>query len=144
MLQEPGSEGRGGARPPGITIDRATMTYRPTTDVDPEGLEEAAHPDPVTVLVAERAGPFKIAGFVVLFLLLSLLAFAVFVAIAIGVTILVALLLPKAGLLNVIAPLVGVGVASLCFGVASRIRKGMFKNRYGLFRRPPRDLSKPR
>jgi uncharacterized RDD family membrane protein YckC len=120
------------------------MPYRPPTHVDPEGLEEAANPDPVTVLVAVRAGPFKIAGFVVLFLLLSLLAFAVFVAIAIGVTILVALFLPKAGLLNVIAPLVGVGVASLCFGAASRIRKGMFKKRYGLFRRPPRDLSKPR
>jgi uncharacterized RDD family membrane protein YckC len=117
------------------------MPYRPPTHVDPDGLEEATNPDPVPV--TDRAGPFKIAGFVVLFLLLSLLAFAVFVAIAIGVTILVALLLPTAGLLNVIAPLVGVGVASVCFGAASRIRRGMFKNRYGLFRRPPRDLGKP-
>ena len=119
------------------------MPYRPPTQVDPEGLEEAANPDPVTVLVAGRAGPFTIAGFVVLVLVLSLIAFAVFVAIAIGVTILVALLLPNAGLVNVIAPLVGVGVAGLCFGAASRIRRGMFKNRYGLFRRPPRDLGKP-
>jgi uncharacterized RDD family membrane protein YckC len=119
------------------------MTDRPPTHVDPKGLEEAANPDRVPVLLAKRAGPFKIAGFVLLFLLLSLLAFAAFVAIAIGVTILVALLLPKAGLLNVIAPLIGVGVASLCFGTASRVRKGMFKNRYGLFHRPPRDLGKP-
>jgi uncharacterized RDD family membrane protein YckC len=116
------------------------MRYRPSTHVDPRGLEEAANPDPVPV--TGRVGPFKIAGFVVLFLLLSLLAFAVFVAIAIGVTILVALLLPRAGLLNVIAPLVGVSVAGLCFGAASRVRRGMFKNRYGLFRRPPRDLGK--
>jgi hypothetical protein len=65
------------------------------------------------------------------------------VAIATGVTVLAALLLPKAGLLSVIAPLVGVGVASLCFGAASRVRKGMFKSRYGLVRRPPRDLATP-
>jgi len=118
------------------------MTYRPPTQVDPGGLEEAANPDPVPVLIAKRAGPLKVAGFVVLFLLLSLLAFAVFVAIAVGVTILVALVLPKAALFSVIAPLVGVGVASLCFGAVARVRKGMFRNRYGLFRRPARDLGK--
>src|ERR1700693_1736729 len=100
------------------------MTSRPPIHLNPEGLEEAARPDPVPLLVAKREGPLRIAGFVVLLLLLSLLAFAVFVAIAIGVTILVALLLPRAGLLNVIAPLVGVGVASLCFGAAGRVRKG--------------------
>jgi hypothetical protein len=33
-------------------------------------------------------------------------------------------------------------VAILCFGGASRFRKGIFNNRYGLFRRPPRDLGK--
>ena len=131
-----------GASPLGITIERATMTYRPPIHFNPEDLEEAANPDPVPVLIAKRAGPLKVAGFLVLFLLLSLLAFAVFVAIAIGVTILVALLIPRAGLLNVIAPLIGVGVASLCFGAAARVRRGMFRNRYGLFRRPPRDLGK--
>jgi uncharacterized RDD family membrane protein YckC len=118
------------------------MSYRPPTHVDAAGLEEAANPDLPPVLSAKRTGPLKVAGFVLIFLVLSLLAFAVFLGIAIGVTILVALLLPKAGLVNLIAPVVGVGVASLCFGVASRFRKGMFKNRYGLFRRPPRDLGK--
>ena len=118
------------------------MTYRPPIHLDSEGLEEAANPDPPPVLVGKRTDPFKIAGFVLLFLILSLLAVAVFLGITIGVTILVTLLLPKAGFLNLIAPVVGVGVASLCFGAASRFRKGMFKNRYGLFRRPPRDLGK--
>src|SRR6202140_5050366 len=118
------------------------MTYRPPIHLDSEGLETPPNPAPAPVLVAKRTGPFKIAGFVLLFLILSLLAVAVFLGITIGVTILVTLLLPKAGLLNLIAPVVGVGVASLCFGAASRFRKGMFKNRYGLFRRPPRDLGK--
>ena len=118
------------------------MTYRPTPHVDANGLEEPANPDPVPVLAAKRTGPLKIAGFVVLFLLLCLLAFAVFVAIAVGVTILLALILPKQGLLDLIAPVLGVGVASVCFGAVSRFRKGMLKNRYGLFRRPPRDPGK--
>jgi len=117
------------------------MTERASTDIDPEELEDAATPDPVPVLV-NRTGPLKLAGFIALFLLLSLLAFAVFLAIAIGVTILVALILPKQGLLDLIAPIIGVGVASVCFGAASRFRKGMLKNRYGLFRRPPKDLDK--
>jgi hypothetical protein len=118
------------------------MTYRPPIHVDPKRLEDADNPDPPPVLGTRRTSPLRIAGFVLLLLLLGLLAFAVFVAIAVGVTILVALLLPKAGFVNLIAPVVGVGVASLCFGAASRFRKGMFKNRYGLFRRPPRDLGK--
>ncbi len=118
------------------------MSSRPPTRFDSEGLEEAANPDPPPVLVARRGGALRIAGFVLLFLVFSLLGFAVFLGITIGVTALVTLLLPKAGLLNLIAPVVGVGVASLCFGAASRIRKGMFKNRYGLFRRPPRDLGR--
>jgi hypothetical protein len=124
-------------------ICRQEMTYRPPIHVDPKALEDADNPDPLPVLAARRTSPLKMAGFVLLLLLLGLLAFAVFVAIAVGVTILVALLLPKAGFVNLIAPVVGVGVASLCFGAASRFRKGMFKNRYGLFRRPPRDLGKP-
>jgi uncharacterized RDD family membrane protein YckC len=115
------------------------MTYRPTTHVDGNGLEDAANPDPAPVLAPKRTGPVKIAGFVLLFLVLSLLAFAVFLGIAIGVTILVALVLPKQGLVDLLAPVVGVGVASVCFGAASRFRKGMLKNRYGLFRRPPKD-----
>jgi hypothetical protein len=123
-------------------IGRQPMTYRPPIHLDPEGLEEAANPDPPPVLVAKRIGPLKIAGFVLLFLVLSLLAVAVFLGITIGVTIVVTLLLPKAGFLDLIAPVVGVGVASLCFGVTARFRKGMFKNRYGLFRRPPRDLGR--
>jgi hypothetical protein len=123
-------------------ICRQPMSYRPPTHFDPHGLEDAANPDPVPALVAKRTGPLAIAGFVLLFLVLSLLAFAVFLGIAIGVTIVMALILPKAGFINLIAPVVGVGVAFLCFGGASRFRKGMFKNRYGLFRRPPRDLGK--
>ena len=80
----------------------------------------------------------KIAAFVVLLLVLSLLAVAVFIAITIGVTILVGDVMPRP--VNVFAaPIAGVAVAVLCFGGASRFRKGMFKNRYGLFRRPPRD-----
>ena len=86
--------------------------------------------------------PLKVALFVILFLILSLLAFAVFLGIAIGVTILLALILPKQGFLDLLAPIVGVGIASVCFGAASRFRKGALKNRYGLFRRPPRDPGK--
>jgi len=123
-------------------ICRQEMTYRPATHVDPKGLEDADNPDPIPVLAARRTSPLKIVGFVLLFLLLALLAFAVFVAITIGVTILIGFLLPRAAFVNLIAPVVGVVVASLCFGAASRFRKGMFKNRYGLFRRPPRDLGK--
>jgi hypothetical protein len=117
------------------------MTYRPPIHVDKNGLELAANPDPVPVLAAKRTGPLKIAGFVFLFLVLALLACVVFLGIAIGVTILLALILPKQGLIDLIAPIVGVGVASVCFGAASRFRKGM-KNRYGLFRRPPKDPGK--
>jgi len=120
-------------------ICRHPMTYRPTTHRASNGLEDAENPDPVPALAPRRTGPLKIAAFVVLFLLLSLLAFAVFLGLAIGVTILLALILPKQGILDLIAPIVGVGVASVCFGAASRFRKGMFKNRYGLFRRPPKD-----
>jgi hypothetical protein len=118
------------------------MTDWAPAGIDPEKLEDAATPDPVPVLAVKRTGPLKLAGFVVLFLVLSLLAFAVFLGIAIGVTILLALILPKQGLLDLIAPVVGVGVASVCFGAVSRFRKGMLKNRYGLFRRPPRDPGK--
>jgi uncharacterized RDD family membrane protein YckC len=124
-------------------ICRQAMTYRPPIHFDSDGLEEPANPDPLPVLVAKRASPLTIAAFVLLFLSLSLLAFALFLGIAIGVTIVVALFLPKQGYVDLIAPVAGVGVASLCFGAASRFRKGMFKNRYGLFRRPPRDLGKP-
>ena len=123
-------------------IYRHPMTYRPPIHLDKNGLEEPANPDPVPALAPRRTGPLKIAGFVLLFLLVSLLAFAVFLAITIGVTILMALILPKRGLIDLIAPVVGVGVASVCFGAASRFRKGMLKNRYGLFRRPPKDLDK--
>jgi hypothetical protein len=123
-------------------ISRHLMKSSPPTRIDATGLEEAANPDVPPVLSTQRTAPLKIAGFVLIFLVLSLLAFAVFLGIAIGVTILVALLLPKAGLVNLLAPVAGVVVASLCFGVASRFRKGMFKNRYGLFRRPPPDLGR--
>src|ERR1700691_4356869 len=123
-------------------ICRQAMTYRPTTHVDKNGLEDAENPDPVPVLTPKRSGLLKSAVFVILFLVLSLLAFAVFLGIAIGVTILVALILPKQGLIDLIAPLVGVGVASVCFGAVSRFRMGVLKKRYGLFRRPPRDPGK--
>jgi hypothetical protein len=76
--------------------------------------------------------------FVVLLLILSLVAVAVFIAITIGVTVLVGAVVPRP--VNVIlAPVAGVAVAVLCFGGASRFRRGMFRNRYGLMRRPPRN-----
>lgn len=116
------------------------MTYRPPIHLDKNGLEEPANPDPVPALAPRRTGPLKIAGFILLFLLLSLVASAVFLAITIGVTILVAQILPKQGVVDLVAPVAGVGVASVCFGAASRFRKGRLKNRYGLFRRPPKDM----
>ncbi len=121
-------------------LHRQTMTHPPPTDFELAGLENAANPDPLPALVAKRANRLRVAGFVLLLLLMALLAFAVFLGITIGVTILVALVLPSgAGVFSVIAPVIGVVVASLCFGAASRFRKGTLKNRYGLLRRPPRD-----
>jgi hypothetical protein len=110
------------------------MTYRPPYTDDPGGLNAAA---PTPAQRVRLQSPLKIAGFIVLLVILSLVAMVLFLAITIGVTILVATVVPKP--VNVIAPLVGVGVAVLCFGGASRMRTGMFRNRYGLMRRPPRD-----
>jgi hypothetical protein len=112
------------------------------------GLEDADYAAPRPAGIPRSMHPLQMAAFVVLFLILALVAFIAFLAIAVGVTILVAKLIPTpngaAGhILGLVAPIAGVGVASLCFGAASRFRKGMFKNRYGLFRRPPRDLGKP-
>ncbi|MGA7987599.1 MAG: hypothetical protein WCB51_04285 [Candidatus Dormiibacterota bacterium] len=109
---------------------------QPTTD-DSSGLEDAEFavrrvPSPV-----ERFGAFRIAAVVVLLIVIALLAAAVFLAITVGVTLLVGALLPRP--VNLAAPIAGVGVAVLCFGGASRFRKGMLRNRYGLFRRPPRN-----
>jgi hypothetical protein len=118
------------------------MNSQPPGTAEGAGLETADFPEPRARLVRGSMRPLKVAGFVVLFLVLSLLGFAVFLGIAIGVTILLALILPKQGLLDLIAPVIGVGVASVCFGAVSRFRKGMLKNRYGLFRRPPRDPGK--
>jgi hypothetical protein len=118
-------------------ICRETMTDRqPTTD-DSAGLEDAAFPALRAPTLFERIGPYRMAAVVLLVLLVALLAAAVFLAITVGVTLLVGDLLPKP--VNLAAPIAGVGVAVLCFGGASRFRKGMLKNRYGLFRRPPRD-----
>src|SRR6202035_757762 len=100
-------------------ICRHLMKSLLPTRVDATGLEEAANPDLPPVLSTQRTAPLKIAGFALIFLVLSLLAFAVFLGIAIGVTILVALLLPNAGFVDLIAAVAGVVVASLCFGVAS-------------------------
>jgi hypothetical protein len=118
------------------------MNSQPPGTAEGAGLETADFPEPRPALAHGSIRPFKVAAFVVFFLILALLAFAAFLGIAVGVTILLALILPKQGLLDLIAPVVGVGVASVCFGAASRFRKGMFKNRYGLFRRPPRDPGK--
>jgi hypothetical protein len=118
------------------------MNSQPPGTAEGAGLETADFPEPRPPQARGAMHPLKVAAFVVLFLILALLAFAVFLAIAVGVTILLALILPKQGILDLIAPVVGVGVASVCFGAASRFRKGMLKNRYGLFRRPPKDLDK--
>jgi hypothetical protein len=118
------------------------MNSQPPGTAEDPGLEAADFPESRSQLALGSMRRLKVAAFVILFLVLSLLAFAVFLGIAIGVTILVALILPKQGLIDLIAPLVGVGVASVCFGAVSRFRKGMLKNRYGLFRRPPRDPGK--
>jgi hypothetical protein len=114
------------------------MTEPPSAPVA-TGLQDADHPENVTPLT-RRMHPLLIAGIVLLFLLLALLAAVVFLGITIGVTVLAANLIPKPAN-AVLAPLLGVGVAFLCFGGASRIRRGMFKNRYGLLHRPPRDPS---
>ena len=113
------------------------MNYRPPTTDDSPGLEDAAFPAPRVPSPIQRIGPYRMAAVVVLVVLVSLLAAAVFLAITVGVTLLVGNFLPKP--VNLAAPIAGVGVAVLCFGGASRFRKGMLKNRYGLFRRPPRD-----
>jgi hypothetical protein len=114
------------------------MTNRPPHTDEPSGLDEAEYRAPAPGPGARLGSPVRIAGFVLLLLLLSLLAVAVFIAITVGVTILVGEVIPRP--VNVLlAPIAGVGVAVLCFGGASRFRRGMFKNRYGLLRRPPRN-----
>ena len=118
-------------------ICRQTMTSRPPTSSESVGLEDAAFPSPRPQLEVQRSSPVRVAGFVLLFLLLSLLAFAVFLAITVGVTVLVGMVVP--GPAKLAAPILGVGVASLGFGAASRLRKGRLRGRYGLLRRPPRD-----
>jgi hypothetical protein len=112
-----------------------TMTYRPPTTDDSVGREDALFPTP-RPLPVKRLSPLRIAVFVVLLLTIAVLAAAVFLAITVGVTIVVGDVVPRP--VNVAAPLAGVAVACLCFGGASRIRTGMFKNRYGLLHRPPR------
>lgn len=114
------------------------MTYPPPYTDDPAGLDAAASRTPAPVPRAKLGSPVKIAAFVVLLLILSLLAVTIFIAITIGVTILVGAVVPRP--VNVIlAPVAGVAVAVLCFGGASRFRRGMLRNRYGLMRRPPRN-----
>jgi hypothetical protein len=114
------------------------MTYRPPYTDDPAGLDESAARAPAPLRRTLPRNPVKIAAFVVLLLVLSLLAVVIFIAITIGVTILVGDLVPRP--VNVfVAPIAGVAVAVLCFGGASRFRMAMFRNRYGLFRRPPRN-----
>ncbi len=119
-------------------IWRETMTQQPPITDDPARLEDAAFAAPRVPSPIQRIGPYRLAAVVLLVLLLGLLAAAVFLAITVGVTLLVGNLLPRP--VNLAAPIAGVGVAALCFGGASRFRKGMLKNRYGLFRRPPREL----
>jgi uncharacterized RDD family membrane protein YckC len=113
------------------------MTYRPPTPEACAGLEDAAFPAPRPAQPAKPPSPVRIAAFVVLLLLISLLAVAVFLGITVGVTILVGDVLPRP--VNLAAPIAGVAIASLCFGGASRFRPGTLKGRYGLLRRPPRD-----
>jgi hypothetical protein len=114
------------------------MTYRPPYTDDPAGLDKAAPRASTPGRAALLRNPAKIAAFVVLLLVLSLVAVALFIAITIGVTILVGDVVPRP--VNVfVAPIAGVAVAVLCFGGASRFRRGMFRNRYGLMRRPPRN-----
>jgi hypothetical protein len=69
--------------------------------------------------------PLQVAAFVVLFLILALVAFAVFLAIAVGVTILVVKVIPTpsgaAGhVLSLGAPIAGVGVASTRSNASTR------------------------
>jgi hypothetical protein len=118
-------------------ICRETMTDRPPTADPSSRFEDAAFPAPRAPSLIERIGPYRMAAVVVLVLLVALVAAALFLAITVGVTLLIGNVLPRPA--NLAAPIVGVAVAVLCFGGASRIRKGMLKNRYGLFRRPPRD-----
>ena len=113
-----------------------TMTNRPPPTDDFAGLDDAEFPT-TQPLPVKRLSPLRMVVFVVLLLMLSMLAAAVFLAMTVGVTIVVGDVVPKP--VNVAAPIAGVAVAFLCFGGASRIRKGMFKNRYGLMRRPPRN-----
>jgi hypothetical protein len=118
-------------------ICRETMTDRqPTTD-HAARLEDAEFAAPRALSTVRRVGPYRIAGVVALLIVVALLAATLFLAITVGVTLLVGQVLPKP--VNLAAPIAGVGVAVLCFGGAGRFRKGMLKNRYGLFRRPPRD-----
>ncbi len=114
------------------------MTYRPPYTDDPAGLDTSASHAPAPLSRAVLKNPLKLAAFAVLLLILSLLAVALFIAITIGVTILVGDVVPRP--VNVfVAPVVGVAAAVLCFGGASRFRVAMLRNRYGLFRRPPRN-----
>jgi hypothetical protein len=105
-------------------------------------LQEADHPEPAAPLDRRRLHPLQIAGILLLFVFLALLAAMVFLGITIGATILAANVIPKPAN-AALAPLIGVGLATLCFGGASRIRRGMFKNRYGLLHRPPRTTRIP-
>ena len=108
----------------------------PTTD-DSSGLEDAKFAAAGAPSLIERVGPYRFAGVVVLLIVMAVLAAALFLAITVGVTLVVGNLLPRP--VNLAAPIVGVGVAVLCVGGAGRFRRGMLKNRYGLLRRPPRD-----
>jgi hypothetical protein len=114
-----------------------TMTHRPPTTDHSTRLEDAEFAAPRVSTHIRRVGPYRIAAVVLLLIVIAVVAAALFLAITVGVTLLMAQLLPKP--VNLAAPIAGVGVAVLCFGGAGRFRKGMLKNRYGLFRRPPRD-----
>ncbi len=113
------------------------MRDRPPTTDDSSGLEDAKFAAARVPGLIERVGPYRFAGVVVLLIVMAVLAAALFLSITVGVTLLVGNLLPRP--VNLAAPIVGVGVAVVCFGGAGRFRRGMLKNRYGLLRRPPRD-----
>ena len=101
------------------------------------GLEDADFPDPRVPSPMYASTRLRTAVIILLLIVMSLLAVVAFLAITIGVTIVVGDVLPRPT--NIAAPIAGVAVAAVCFGAASRFRKGALKNRYGLFRRPPRD-----
>ena len=116
------------------------MSSPPPTMLD-SGLEDADHPDPRVPSPVSASNRLRTTVIILLLIAISLLAVVVFIAITIGVTIVVGYVLPRPA--TITAPIAGVAVAALCFGAASRIRKGALRNRYGLFRRPPRDLGTP-